>query len=271
MSSPGKEQVKHRNHNVKINRGWRYFRYLFFTVVFIVSTYILVMAYLSPVMKINELTKAAIASGNGNLGMIRSDDAEYMNLLKEEAFLKSRISMAAQDSVCLTVDLIDSLVMLEIQGVVVHRVKTKKIKNSSLLKHIHPQILINRFSYPQNLDSVAASFPKLVLTHKEAPADTNQQTELVIPDTSKIEPAYVKMFLSDDFILTFREAGNSNKKDINRIARKQQLDYSLNFLKQMLNFSVPNYTPWIEIELPGRDIQTIYRAIPQKAIITLRI
>jgi hypothetical protein len=252
-------------------RGWRYFRYLFFTFILVAIFYTLIMAYLSPVKKIEELTKAAQLSDDGKNGFHPSDDPGYLKLLKEESFLKSRLAMAAQDSVCLTVDLLDSLVTLEIQGVVVHKVKASKILKSSLFDHINPQVFIKRFSYPQDIDSVDASFQKLVFTEKEAPADTNQQTELVIPDTAKIDPAYVRMFLNSDVILTLREGGILNKKEITKISRQRQLEYSLNFLKEIGNFKIPDYTPWIEVEIPGRDIRTIYRSIPHKAIVTVRI
>lgn len=271
MNSFQAEQAKTKKQPVRRKRGWRYFRYLFFTIILAAISYALVMAYLSPVKKIEELTNAALLSDNGKNNYHPTDDTEYLNLLKEESFLKARLAMAAQDSVCLTVDLLDSLVTLEIQGVVVHKVKASKIQKSSLFDHINPQVFIKRFSYPQNLDSVDASFQKLVFTHKEAPADTNQQTELVIPDTAKIEPAYVRMFLNKDIILTLREGGILNKKEINKITRQRQLDYSLNFLKEIMNFKVPDYTPWIEVEIPGRDIRTIYRSIPHKAIVTVRI
>ena len=271
MNSIRTEREKPKNVPAKSKRGWRYFRYLFFTIIFAAILYSLVMAYLSPVKKIKELIKTALLPENGTESFIQTDDPEYLTLIKEEAFLKSRLAMAAQDSVCLTVDLSDSIVTLEIQGVVVHKVKATKIQKSSLLDHINPQILIKRFSYPQNLDSVDASLPKLVFTQKDAPADTTQQSDLVIPDTAKIEPAYVRMFLNDDFILTLREAGNLNKKEILRITRQRQLDYSLNFLKEIMSFKVPDYTPWIEVEIPGRDIKTIYRSIPYKALVTVRI
>jgi len=256
---------------VKKKRGWRYLRYLFFTLVFAAFAYSLTMAYLSPIKKIEELTKAAILSDNESDFLRQNEDPVFLNLLKEEAFLKSRLAMAVEDSVCLIIDLIDSLVTLEIQGVVVHKVKATKIQKSSLFDHLNGQILIRRFSYPQLVDSVDASLQKLVFIQKEAPADTNQQVELTIPDTAKNEPAYVRMFLNSDIILTLREGGILNKKEIVKIARQRQLDYSLNFLKEIMNFRVPDYRPWIEVEIHGRDIRTIYRSIPHKAIVTLRI
>lgn len=271
MNSQKTEQEKPGKTRKKNVRGWIYFKVVFFTLAFAMVVYSLVMSYLAPVKKIEALTKAMLISENDQGGFTSISDTGILNLLKEEAHLKSRLAMAAQDSVCLNVNLHSNLVTLEIQGITVHVSKISKVRKSRLIDNVDPQIMIRRFSVPQNIDSVEATFPKLVFTHKEAPADTNQQSQLVIPDTATIEPAYLKMFLNDDFILTFRETGDLHKKELNKFVRERQWDYSVNFLKSITEFKVPDYTPWIEIEIPARDIRTIYRSIPYKALVTVRI
>ena len=47
-------------------------------------------------------------------------DSAYLKLLKEKAFLQSRIAMAQTDSIYLTLNFADSSANLEISGVVVH-------------------------------------------------------------------------------------------------------------------------------------------------------
>lgn len=271
MNSQKTEQEKPEKTRKKSMSGWTYLKIVFFTLTLAVIAYSLVMSYLAPIKKIEVLTNTAITSENDQGGFTPIIDTGILNLRKEEAYLKSRLAMAAQDSVCLNVNLKNNLVTLEIQGITVHVTRISKVRKSRLIDKIDPQILIRRFSVPQNVDSVNATFPKLVFTHKEAPADTTQQPQLVIPDTATIEPAYLKMFLKDDFILTFRETGDLHKKELDQYVREQQWDYSVNFLKSITNFKVPDYTPWIEIEIPARDIRTIYRSIPYKALVTVRI
>ncbi len=244
---------------------------VFLILLFAVTAYTLVMAYLTPVKKIEELTKAALYSEKVSQNLAPIQDTSLLNLMKKEAFLKSKLTMAAQDSVCIVVNLPDSIVTLEIQGVTVHVARISKIRKSGMLDKIDPRILIRRFSSPQNVDSVMATFAKFVFTHKEAPADTSQQTQLVIPDTATIEPAYVKMFLQDDFILTFREKGDQNKKVLDKFVRNIQWNNSIDFFKSILGFKVPDYIPWIEVRIPARDIRTIYRSIPEKALLTIRM
>ena len=50
-------------------------------------------------------------------------DSAYLMLLKEKAFLQSRITMAETDSIYLTINLTDSTANIEISGVVVHKAK----------------------------------------------------------------------------------------------------------------------------------------------------
>lgn len=253
------------------SRWFTVFAIIFLFVLFAAVAYTLVMAHLTPVKKIEELTKAALFSESESENFAPITDTSLLNLMKKEAFLKSRLAMAAQDSVYLVVNLPDSIVTLEIQGVTVHVARISQISKSGMLDRIDPRILITRFSAPQNIDSVEATIPKFVFTHKEAPADTSQQTQLVIPDTATIEPAYIKMFLRDDFILAFREKGDQNKKVLDKFVRNIQWNNSIDFLKSITGFKVPDYTPWIEVRIPARDIRTIYRSIPEKALLTIRM
>ena len=50
-------------------------------------------------------------------------DSAYLSMIRERAFLQSRIIMAQTDSIYLTIDLADSTMDLEISGVRVHQAR----------------------------------------------------------------------------------------------------------------------------------------------------
>ena len=60
-------------------------------------------------------------------------DSTYLKLLKEKAFLQSRIVMAETDSIYLTLNLADSTANLEISGVVVHHAKISEIEDKQYI------------------------------------------------------------------------------------------------------------------------------------------
>jgi hypothetical protein len=45
----------------------------------------------------------------------------------------------------------------------------------------------------------------------------------------------------------------------------------MNFIRTALTFRVPEYQPYISIEIPAKDARAIYRAIPKKAFIAIRL
>ena len=53
-------------------------------------------------------------------------DADYLKLMKQKAFLQSRVVMAESDSIYLTINLADSTANLEISGVIVHKTKMSR-------------------------------------------------------------------------------------------------------------------------------------------------
>lgn len=75
-------------------------------------------------------------------------DSAYLKLLKEKAYLQSRILMAETDSIYLTIDVPDSLVNIEISGVVVHSAKIADLKMSRILMKGNEYIISTLLSSP---------------------------------------------------------------------------------------------------------------------------
>ena len=84
-------------------------------------------------------------------------DSAYLSLIKERAFLQSRIIMAETDSIYLTINLVDSSMNLEISGVVVHRARISSFKASRILTNGNENLVSLMLSTPLTISSDFAS------------------------------------------------------------------------------------------------------------------
>ena len=93
------------------------------------------MSMMSPGRKLEEIKNefGAKTTEKNDIDKKILTDSAYLKLLKEKAFLQSRIVMAETDSIYLTINLADSTANIEISGVVVHKAKMSNVKTSKIL------------------------------------------------------------------------------------------------------------------------------------------
>ena len=115
-------------------------------------------------------------------------DSTYLKLLKEKAFLQSRIVMAETDSIYLTINLADSTANIEISGVVVHKAKMSSVKTSKILMKGNDNIILSMLASPFTISSAFATIKKEPVMIKMAPKDTSEYKPDIMPDTSITEP-----------------------------------------------------------------------------------
>jgi hypothetical protein len=199
-------------------------------------------------------------------------DEDYINRLRDRAFLQSRIIMAETDSIYLTVNFLDSTMNLEISGVVVHTAHMKKFRASSILAKGNETIVSSMLATPLSIVSDIATIKKEPVMIKMAPKDTSEYKPDIMPDTSLTEPVnYILEMTNGIRIYVYQD---ETEKKVDRVAAfrfdmDDRLKLTMDALKSVLSFKVPEYHPFIKIRLPRSDAKIIYRAIPKNGQITL--
>jgi hypothetical protein len=199
-------------------------------------------------------------------------DSAYLNMLKDRAFLQSRIIMAESDSIYLTINLADSSMNLEISGVVVHRAKMSRFKASRILTNGNENIIYAMLSTPLTIASSFATIKKEPVMIKMAPKDTSEYKPDIMPDTSITEPVNYILEMTNGTRIFVRQE-EEDKRD-ERIALfkfdlNERLHQTWQALRRVAVFKVPEYHPYIKIELPRSDAKIIYRAIPKNGQISV--
>jgi hypothetical protein len=193
-------------------------------------------------------------------------DSAYLNLLKEKAFLQSKVAMAKTDSIYLTVNLHDSIANLEISGVVVHSAKISEISASKILTMGNENIILSMLATPFVISGSLATIEKDPVMLKLAPKDTSEYKPDIMPDTSITEPANYILEMTNGTRLYVYQDDNvkaSEKMSQFMFDLKDRIRNTLSSLKNVLFFKVPEYHPFIKLKLTRADAKIIYRAIPK--------
>ena len=107
-------------------------------------------------------------------------DSAYLRLLKEKAFLQSRIAMAETDSIYLTINFADSTANVEISGVVVHTSKMNSMQISKILRKGDDNIILSMLASHLTISDSYSTIKKEPVMIKMAPKE----------DTSVYKPYY---------------------------------------------------------------------------------
>jgi hypothetical protein len=237
-------------------------------ILLIILIYFSIMSVLAPGKKSDEIRgKFGLQQTSENKTDERFySDSAYMGLLKEKAFLQARISMAETDSVYMTLNLADSTVNLEISGVAVHSAKINGIKISRILRSGNVYAISAMLSSPMSIVSDFATIKKEPLMIKMAPKDTSEFKPDIIPDTSDYEPVNYILEMDNGIRIFVYQATDTITSDKNHLFffdLSDRLKNTWNSLKSSASFRVPEYHPFIKIQLPKADAKILYRAIPR--------
>jgi hypothetical protein len=253
---------------------------IIFLILVIISSlfivYFSVMSMLGPSHKLAELTKEFSPEKPSDTKEDRRilTDSSYLRLIRERAFLQSKIIMAESDSIYLTINLADSIMDLEISGVVVHQAKMSSFKASSILTKGNENIISAMLSTPLTIESDMSTIKKEPVMMKMAPKDTSEYKPDIMPDTSLTEPvSYIFEMTNGTRIYVYQEEDDkrSDRISLFRFDLNDRLNLTWEAIKRSAAFKVPDYHPFVKIKLPRSDAKIIYRAIPKNGQITLFI
>lgn len=203
------------------------------------------------------------------------DNATYVMLQKENAFLKSKLQMSATNSIGLSLNLPDSIISLEISGVTVSSVKIKEINTSRSLKGLHHAAAAKLFSEPMKIAGSGATIVKEPIIEKIAPKTAEEAAVPdQVPDTTRNEPVFFELWFENGLKLLVLQQENESKFDKrNRwhFLWRRALNRTASNLAGIIRFKLPEYHPEILIKIPAADARAIYRAIPENGIVSIML
>ena len=226
------------------------------------------MLILSPAHKLADIKReyAARKGENNSDNDLLKKDTTYLRLIKQKAFLQSRIAMAETDSIYLTLNLSDSSANLEISGVIVHAAKMRQFSASSILRGGNDNAIMALFSTPMTISKSLATIKKEPVMIKMAPKDTTEYKPDIMPDTSMVENVFFILEMSNGIrIFVYQQEDDKLGKGMSEMKfdLTDRINNTVKDIKSVAALKVPKYHPFIKIRLPRADAKIIYRAIPR--------
>jgi len=198
-------------------------------------------------------------------------------LLAEEAYVNSLNKLALQDSVTLLVDLQDSLAALCIKGVMVRKCRMVHFRKSYAIRHFKSQDSLYNWLYPPFVVlKEYATVPKSPIRMMKAPKDSNEARVYAQEETKPVEEKDVHFTLECTRGLNLRfeqiqEADVAGWREKWKFEMEQIFEQARLTLKALRRGQLPQHQLWIEIDLTPEDAKAIYRALPKKAGLALRL
>jgi hypothetical protein len=205
----------------------------------------------------------------------KDDLLKVFELKKNETTLKAHYSLAAEDSMYLVLDLVKRTAIIEMKGIPLHDSPLKEIWMSNSIKMFHSESLVKWISQPFVLKNAISTIERVQFLVKNAPKDTIEANKAdAIPAPRRTEDVYIVMNFERNLQLVIQQSEISEGSDKARIDSiksrlfKSETEKSVKALLSMRRESVP---PKIVITLPKADAITLYRALPQKLKMILKM
>jgi hypothetical protein len=200
---------------------------------------------------------------------------EEWQLVRDKAFVTARLSMAANDSIGVTLNLQDSLVQLEVKGVVLRQIHFSEAEISRFFRSFNPAVYTKTFSKPFKISEFGGTIVKEPITVKKAPKDSIEAAKnITAVDTTKIEFVEWHMLLNHALIVSFVQSDRKLAK-MDKTAFKYRFNRYYNNLtgniRDMLHQKKPVFYPQITIFIPKNEAKSFYRALSGKGEVVIRL
>jgi len=229
----------------------------------------------APLVKLKEMTRSV---QNDTVFIAKYDTSfEYIylkGLVKEKCYLASLVKLSKEDSIQLVINLYDSIVVLSFKGIILKTIRMDHIRTSPLLNYMPLMHYTWFFSAPLKIEKQITPLVKEPVIERQAPKDTLEALlNPFQPDTSDQKPVFLILELQYGFRIVFEQEFTHGTSDyINIISSRLKYlipDYKRHF-SDFIHFRQPTYYPKITIKANSKDITSIYRALPEKAYVSVR-
>jgi hypothetical protein len=201
--------------------------------------------------------------------------SKLVELRMKENFLQSKMSLINDDSMYFVVDLVKKTADLELKGVSLHECEILDSQISNFITHQPAESLLSWSREPFHMLREDATIPKVSWIVKIAPKDTieaNQAEEL--PEPPKRGDVYVVMDFDRNLRLIIQQAEKPDKegdKIISELKGKYRKQEVMKSLDALLHFKRETVKPTIDIVLSKADATILYRALPYKPKLLIRL
>jgi hypothetical protein len=198
-------------------------------------------------------------------------------LKTEEAFLQAQLQMSKNDSIGLCINLRDSVVALQIRGVDVRSCKIEQFRSSRALRHLQATgAVLNWLSSSFTLQRDWSSIPKAPIKVKKAPKDTLEASQTKSEPYTELgkNDVYLTLQFDRNLIVHIRQTQSPSWRGRfwKWIYSAKLKSYILeNRIVALLQGHLPANLRWIELEIAQNDAIAIYRALPHRALLALRL
>jgi hypothetical protein len=240
----------------------------------VIVLYYTVMALIAPAVKIARLNEeyGYKPAENTTIDERIFSDSAFVRLNREKAFNQACIKLAESDSLCLVLNLHDSLAILEINGVGVHTARLSSISVSKVFNNADEYAVTSILSAPFTVSKDYSTIRKEPLMIKTAPKDTSEYKPDILPDTAKVEAVNYMLEMENGFRLYVYQQNDDEKKgglrryffDVN-----DRLKNIAAIFGSIFAFRVPDYHPAIRVRMDRKDARIIYRALPRNGQIAV--
>lgn len=219
---------------------------------------------------------AILAAGSPEAPDAAAPRGEALRLILDEAFWKSRLELTKRGAPCLAVDLVDSVAVLEIRGVVVRRCTLVGIERGALVgRRLQKREFRERLARPFGVLSEVGTLPKEPIRIEIAPKDTLEAQQA---GPRKLEPEaedlHYILRIDGGLTLDLRQIETpaptalEEEKRLRWQARKDEAWAAFTSLVQR---ELPPHETVITLHLSRDDIKAIYRALTPEAGLALRL
>lgn len=203
------------------------------------------------------------------------DQPELSSLVKDKVYKEALLKLAEYDSIQLVINLSDSTVNLSIKGVVIHRSRAGTVHADRIFQGMPLVQQLKLMSQPLAVHSQIASIVKEPVVVREAPKDTLEAAlNAWQPDTLLQNPAFVLLTLDEGIHVILEQEDHPALKDRwTRFGFYSRL-YSKRFLETTSDFLClrkQDYHPAIAVSLPVDELRAIYRALPGRIYVVVKL
>lgn len=201
--------------------------------------------------------------------------SEEWEMIHLKSFLDARLAMSASDSIGLTINLKDSLIQLEMKGVVLRQVKFDRAEMSRFFKGLKPRPYAEHFSRPFSITEIEGTIEKNPVIVRKVPKDTLEaaQTKVEV-DTSKVEFVEWHLLLDSALIVSVVQSDESETGPDWSTFRYRTRRHMENFRSSnyaVIRMKRPVIYPEITVFIPASEARSFFRALPPNGQVVLRL
>jgi hypothetical protein len=271
-------KAKRKNFFVGLFTNWKQF------IIFLLSLLIfpVLLVVYATIIPTSEYKPAAEIGGNKSSVSVSIDNAQkeeisrIINLEKERDFEKNRLTLATQDSIYLVINVPAHSMAIEIKGVQVRTATILRVEPDqklALFSHEHTSAWL---SDPFILRKYFGTIPKIPIVIKDAPKDTIEAQKLSskpLPPDSTI--VLTSLYFDRNLIIEINQDAEPVERELAIVEayKAKKLEYlpEKTTIEKLLNPGAIDQPLTIKLFVSAADVRAIYRAIPSRTSLVLKL